>query len=311
MNIEAVIVLLLVFLEFCLGVNNRPIVGILTQPTDGTLEDFGRSYIAASYVKYLESAGGRVVPIFYNTPTDELDILFNSINGILFPGGGADLNNTKLYQTGSYLYQKVLQANDAGDYFPLLGHCMGFELLSMITSENLNILTPFDAENITLPLHLTIDAIASRWLGSAPHDVLEIITKQPVTMNNHNWGVAPSDWNDNAHLPKFYRILSTNKDRNGKEFISTIEGLSYPVYGAQWHAEKPQFEWNEGEVINHSSDAIFAMQYFANFILSEARKNTHTFPSYQAEYKAMIYNYNTTYTEQIESDFEQIYAFPK
>jgi len=31
--------------------NNRPIIGILTQPTSGKLSTFGSSYIAASYVK--------------------------------------------------------------------------------------------------------------------------------------------------------------------------------------------------------------------------------------------------------------------
>lgn len=39
-------------------------LGILAQESDfKTFERFGRSYIAASYVKFLESAGARVVPI--------------------------------------------------------------------------------------------------------------------------------------------------------------------------------------------------------------------------------------------------------
>lgn len=46
------------------GLNDRPVIGILTQPSR-TCEKIGKgnSYIAASYVKYLESAGARVVPI--------------------------------------------------------------------------------------------------------------------------------------------------------------------------------------------------------------------------------------------------------
>ena len=50
----------------------------------------GYSYIAASYVKWIESAGGRVVPIPYNIPTvEELDTLLSKINGVLMPGGDA------------------------------------------------------------------------------------------------------------------------------------------------------------------------------------------------------------------------------
>ena len=42
------------------GENSRPVIGILTQPG---LND--EEYIAASYVKYAEAAGARVVPIRY------------------------------------------------------------------------------------------------------------------------------------------------------------------------------------------------------------------------------------------------------
>ena len=41
-------------------------VGILAQNTDGYIKKhFGPTYIVASYIKYIESAGGRVVPIRY------------------------------------------------------------------------------------------------------------------------------------------------------------------------------------------------------------------------------------------------------
>ena len=40
--------------------------GILAQDSDGYVkEKFGPTYIVASYIKYIESAGGRVVPIRY------------------------------------------------------------------------------------------------------------------------------------------------------------------------------------------------------------------------------------------------------
>lgn len=39
--------------------------GILTQPTGKSISKYGKSYIAASYVKFFEGAGARVVPIMY------------------------------------------------------------------------------------------------------------------------------------------------------------------------------------------------------------------------------------------------------
>ena len=48
-----------------------------------------------------------------------------------------------------------LQANDAGDYFPLWGTCLGFQLLSVIQSNDSSLLIAVDAENYSIPLVLT------------------------------------------------------------------------------------------------------------------------------------------------------------
>ena len=54
-------------------------------------------YIAASYVKWIESAGGRVVPIPYNGTNEEMDKIFEHINGLLLPGGGAAVSTAAAY----------------------------------------------------------------------------------------------------------------------------------------------------------------------------------------------------------------------
>ena len=61
--------------------NNRPVIGILSHPGDGASGRLNNSknasYIAASYVKFVESAGARVIPLIYNEPEE---ILFEVIN---------------------------------------------------------------------------------------------------------------------------------------------------------------------------------------------------------------------------------------
>lgn len=47
-----------------------------------------KSFIVASYVKSMESAGARVVPIFLDRDPEYYNTLVHSVNGILFPGGG-------------------------------------------------------------------------------------------------------------------------------------------------------------------------------------------------------------------------------
>ncbi|KAH9405447.1 hypothetical protein TYRP_001297 [Tyrophagus putrescentiae] len=62
-------------------VNNRPVLGVLL------LENADKSgqFIGASYVKFLESAGARVVPIFLKQKQSYYQEMVSSLNGILMP----------------------------------------------------------------------------------------------------------------------------------------------------------------------------------------------------------------------------------
>lgn len=289
--------------------NDRPIIGILTQPTY-TLQKYGPNYIAASYVKYLESAGARVVPVHHDAPPAVLREYFDNLNGILFPGGGASLDNTTLYNAGKFFYDLSIEAFDkSGEIFPIVGHCLGFELLTIITSNDFNILGPVDAENITLPLTFTELSSSSRMFGEAPAKIIDILGTEPVTMNNHFYSLFPGTYETNQQLSSFYNVLSTNRDRKGVEFVSSMESVEYPIFAVQWHPEKPQFEWNPNEVINHSPHSIYAMQYMADFTVSQARLSTHRFASAEEEERTVIYNHEPIYTFYDDNDFEQAYFF--
>ena len=76
--------------------NNRPIIGILAQECLPYFpaEICNTSYIAASYVKYVESAGARVVPVLINQPEDYYRTIFTSTNGLLLPGGDVSLTDS-------------------------------------------------------------------------------------------------------------------------------------------------------------------------------------------------------------------------
>jgi hypothetical protein len=51
-----------------------------------------------------------------------------------------------------------------------------------------------------------------------------------------NSGVSPASFNADKNLPFFYDVLSTNQDREGRVFISTMEAKKYPIYASQWYA---------------------------------------------------------------------------
>uniref|UniRef100_A0A7S4PN48 folate gamma-glutamyl hydrolase n=1 Tax=Paramoeba aestuarina TaxID=180227 RepID=A0A7S4PN48_9EUKA len=290
--------------------NQRPIIGVLLQHSGNDIRKYGPNYVAASYVKYLEGAGARVVPVHQDAPMPVLRKLFENLNGLLIPGGGANLVNTSYYYAAKAFYDWSLEAYDQGDIFPVVGHCLGFELLTIITSNNFNILGSVDAENITLPLDFVTDNLAeSRMFGNAPDTIMNILANDPVTMNNHEFSLLKTTYDSTTSLNEFYSVLSTNKDRNGVEFISSMESYQYPIFAVQWHPEKPLYEWNPNEVTNHSPNAILAMQYMADFTVSRARLSKHQFEFAAEEERALIYNYQPVYTYYDLPDFEQCYFF--
>ncbi|XP_020901384.2 gamma-glutamyl hydrolase [Exaiptasia diaphana] len=288
--------------------NNRPIIGVLAETLPAKRSQYGQYYIAASYVKFIESAGGRVVPIFPNATSDDILKIFNYINGVLFPGGGVSLTESGYAKNGKLFYELSVKAFDEGVTFPVLGTCLGFELLNVITSDDKVVLSHVDAENLPTPLIFAEGFKESRMFSNAPEHLLKSIQDSSITMNNHHWGVTPENFQNNKNISSFYNVISTNKDREGKIFVSTIEGKRYPIYGLQWHPEKNQFEWSPRESIPHSPEAIELGQYIANFIVGQARLNNHKFPSPEEEAAALIYNYNPMYTGSF-SNFTQMYFF--
>lgn len=295
------------------GTNSRPLIGILSQPSCGesaTEADWtsNRSCIAASYVKFVESAGARAVPLLYNEPEETLIKKFAAINGILFPGGATSLDDNPFYQTAEKLFKMVIKANDNGDYFPLYGACLGFQLLTVIVSQNHSILGQFEAAHKPAPLLLVGDWVKNHSIFQwVPQGVVDKISEQPLAMENHHQGVSPQTWFSNGLLTDFYRVLTTTQDNNGKMYISTVESQRYPIFGVQWHPEKHTFEWGD-DTIPHSVDAVQLTQGVANFFISEARKSQHKPISNDEERELMMYNYKPFYSNKDgHGTFEQEY----
>ncbi|XP_055966927.1 gamma-glutamyl hydrolase [Sorex fumeus] len=287
--------------------SKKPIIGILMQRCHHkAMKKLGNYYIAASYVKYLESAGARVVPIRIDLMKDEYEKIFKSINGILFPGGGANIKRSNYSHVSKIFYKLAIESFDDGDYFPVWGTCLGFEELSFLTSGEF-LLTPTNTTGLKLPLNFTEAILQSRMFENFPAELLLSLAVEPLTANFHKWSLSLKNFSKNEKLSKFYNVLTTNSD--GKvQFISTMEAFHYPIYGVQWHPEKPPYEWKKLDGISHAPNAVKAAFYLAEFFVSEARKNNHHFPSPAEESKNLIYQFHPTYTGNFSS-FQQVYLF--
>ena len=283
-------------------INDCPVIGVYDQKN--RTEEY--TEIVPSYVKWIDTAGGRVVPIPFYVSKKESESLISALNGLLFPGGSGQLPDQ-----AKYLYQLALKINQQGQYFPVWGTCLGFEWLLECNFGQLD--HGFDSVNISIPASLTFEGKEnSRIFKNASPGIIHILSTQPVCFNHHSKGITPENFYSTVSLRTFFHALCISQDRKGQSFVSMIESQQFPIYGTQWHPEKNAYEFGrypDGksyEQISHSADARNVSQYLANFFVDECRKSNHHFRSEPEEDIALIYNYLPTKTGP---EFEQTYYF--
>ncbi|CAK9325258.1 unnamed protein product [Citrullus colocynthis] len=290
--------------------NYLPVIGILSHPGDGASGRLNNatnaSYIAASYVKFVESAGARVIPLIYNEPIEVIFKKLNLVNGVLFTGGWA--KQGLYYSVAEKIFKKILERNDAGDRFPLYAVCLGFEILSMIISKDKNILEPFNASYMASTLQFVDNVnIQGTVFQRFPHYLLEKLSTDCIVMQNHRFGISPESFGKNEELSNFFQILTTSSDEDNKVYVSTVHARDYPVTAFQWHPEKTAFEWGSS-IIPHTEHAIEVTQHVANHLVSEARKSLNRPPA-QKVLENLIYNYSPTFGGKAGKGFDEVYIF--
>lgn len=309
------------FLAFAAA--HTPVVIVPSHPTSGSsfsgTNETGMQYMPASYVKWLEMAGARVLPMSYYASDAQVDSLFAQANGLLLMGGDA-----KMPPSVRRLWRNAITAHAKGDPFPIWGTCLGFEWLMQLGASDDGILKKgFDSWNLSLPLNLTVQPSTSSLLQPAPTTPVPFSSPPlsiwdafhlPVTMNNHQCGVPPGDFERNSALRSTFRVLSTNADRTGRSFVSMVEGIDLPVWATQFHPEKNIFEQGVElpsgapyEAVSHSRAAVAVSQYFANFFVEQCRASAHRFRSASDEWAQLIYPHKTSTAKAPE--FEQVYFF--
>jgi len=289
-------------------VNAAPIIGILSIP----IADAGSpcdvraarapgaraatSCFTAFYSRWVEAAGARAVLIPFDAAPSVLAALLDSVNGVLLTGGGLEAAGLAFDAPYMVAAAAVLAAarrkNDAGVFFPVHGTCQGFQVLALLGARDARVLSfgAFDAEDLALPLDISWDGHhAARVFAAdaAPPGVVTTLMGENATLNLHRDGVAVADWAASTALQEAYILVSSNFDRAGRAFVSTLEAWTYPITGTQWHPERALFEWRDNGA-DHSGAAIAANYYMATFFVADARRNAQRFND-----SALLQRYST------------------
>ena len=294
--------------------NLRPIIGIVTLPSQYSplYPSSNYSYLASSYVKFIEAGGARVVPIQYDLASSEVSQLFNYLNGFVFTGGDQDLTNsdgslTQYAQTVSNILTLAINNNNKGTYTPIWGTCQGFQYLASLISKNYSIVQNFSGmSDIASNLTFLSSFDSSRTFQGFPYDLKVALENNPLVYYDASYTVDYSQWTLNKNLQSTFVPLAIST-ANNQPFVAYIEGTTLPLYGSQFYPEKITFEWDSSENIPHEFDAIRLEQWLGNFFVNETRRNWNQFPNETYALLFVIENFNTTIVPN--SSFETIYFF--
>lgn len=114
--------------------HDRPVIGVLTQEISHTLDAMYpkqfSSFVPASYVKWIESGGARVVPIWLGQNRDYYVGLMSKINGVLLPGGSVSRNEKGGYaEAARFILEIAAEFNFNRDFFPVFGVGLGMDFM--------------------------------------------------------------------------------------------------------------------------------------------------------------------------------------
>ena len=106
-----------------------------------------------AYVKFMEAAGARVVPLIMGEPEEVTMEKLSKLDGVLFPGGGGDYT-----EWGGKIIAKIIEYNDQGHFYPVWGTCLGYmSMMIWASSVGLDVAELYGASHISETLQFVVD----------------------------------------------------------------------------------------------------------------------------------------------------------
>lgn len=303
-------------LAFCVLPNQRPIIGIYTQSIDSneptsempeaTLHaTFNESYIAASYVKFVEMSGAQVVPIYAYSNKSYFDTLLPKLNGVLFTGGDVDIDiRYKWTQNADYILKYAISQNDKGNVFPIWGTCLGMQLLAYLTSGyDLKAIAPVRGQ-VAVRNTISVQPESVTYGDLSTNLLNRLQSGDGILYFNHHFAITKEYFLNNQLLRKFWNVDSYTTTSYSEDFLSTFNAKNYPFFGVQFHPEKNLFEWKV--YADRSESGAEIVQIISNRFVEVARKNKNSFSSDQEFFSQSIHNTKPSPTTM---SFLRIYVF--
>jgi gamma-glutamyl hydrolase len=129
---------------------------------------------------------------------------------VLLPGGATWFNQSNGYaEAGKHIYDIAIEMNEQQQYFPLWGTCLGFELLTYLSADEVEHRAHCASTNQALPLVFKADFAESRLFKNAPKTVVKILESEAVTANFHQYCVTAK-----VQITKHFHVFMVSQHAN-------------------------------------------------------------------------------------------------
>lgn len=235
-----------------------------------------KSRVENNYVRWLQASGSDIISVHPWTSHEDIDKLLSKVNGVLLQGNPNNLDiNSDYYKVVKYIYEKIIKINDSGIRMPLIALGDDLSLLCSIISE--------DNTSINTELKYPIHEPTKIKLFSSPErtiilkelekEDMKVLEKEYVLPNNLKRIISVKNFLSNFHLGQKFNMVATSKTKEGKEYISIIEGKKYPIIMVSFHPEYVVFETNDDFIIPETLNSIYISRFIGNGFIFYARQN--------------------------------------
>lgn len=266
-----------------------PLIGILVHSDINSKlknKDYdGNYFLASSYVDWVALSGAIPVLIPSDMPLKKFELVLETIQGLVIPGGSSDLYDEegaprppmeKILHTIKYCKNLF---DEKKKKFVVFGICYGFQALvcSLLGSEDVlsqKIKDYYKAH----PVVYEEDA-NSRFFCKLNPQLRKEVFSNPSVYYWHGYSLCEQDLQlDKFKIVKeefnFLGYSKSGENHDGDDFLVLLESKKYPIYATQFHPEKTSFDRSElTNFVDRSESAINLMKELSDLVVDEIKEN--------------------------------------
>ena len=129
-------------------------------------------------------------------------------------------------------------------------------------------------------------------------DVAFLFENHNYTYNGHNWGIPPETFETDPGLKAMFtpNAVSYMPLPDGREFVASMEGKKYPIFGTLFHPEMASQLFIDNYGANHDWLSIQLNRHFSDYFIYLARHQTNNYGNFLTVQKDLIEMHPTIMT---------------